>query len=91
MKRLLNIWIEKDQLFNSRKYKMTSIQEFNSKIEYLSSSLPYNIFNRHPRSTFCFILESNRISVIFNFLINAYYKIYRCISIIHHLNYNIYF
>ena len=53
MKRLLNIWLGKDKLFKSRKYRITSIQEFNSRIEYLSSCLPYNIFNRRPRSTSC--------------------------------------
>ena len=48
MKRLQNVWLGKDKLFNSRKYRITSIQEFNSKIEYLSTCLTYNILNRRP-------------------------------------------
>ena len=53
MKRLQNVWLGKDKLFNSRKYRITSIQEFNSKIEYLSSCLTHNILNRRPRLTSC--------------------------------------
>ena len=44
MKRLLNIWLGKDKLFKSRKYRITSIQEFNSRIEYLNLHISIIIF-----------------------------------------------
>ena len=64
MKLLLNVWLGKDKLFNSRKYIIPSIQEFNSRIEYLSSCLRYNILKMSQINILSFLLESNRISVL---------------------------
>ena len=49
MKRLLNIWLGKNCIFNHRIYRITNIGEMNSRINYLHKIIPRNIFSRHPR------------------------------------------
>ena len=49
MKRLLNIWLGKDNIFNHRVYRIRNTREMNSRIDVLSKSIPSNIFARRPR------------------------------------------
>ena len=50
MKHLLLIWLGKDRMFNSRRYRISSINTANKRLEIISKNIPKDIFSRRPRS-----------------------------------------
>lgn len=50
MKHLLLIWIGRDKIFKSRKYRISSVHDANKRLEYISLNITKDIFSRRPRS-----------------------------------------
>ena len=49
MKRILLIWLGRDKMYNSRKYRNSLTHELNKRIAYLASQIQKDIFSRQPR------------------------------------------
>ena len=53
MKKLLFIWLGKDKFFKCKKYRISSILEMDSRIEYIKKIIDSDIFNRKLRPVSC--------------------------------------